>query len=821
MSPEPSEASSSTFLPRRSFAPWEPLAWAIAYLLVGTVVYRLQGSIGPTLWYPPVVIGAAALLTFGWRALPFVFVCDFLVTYSITPTPLTAPALSALGTALECATAFALLSRAGVNQAMARARDVPLALLLAGCVAPAVGATVGLLVASFSDIPLRESNPLQFWLTWWLCDTTSMIVLLPALLLWLAPPDDRRTKLAPGRGIERVALVVAVLLLGAAGFVAPTLGEVRLRLPWLGLGVSLVMWAAARFSRRTTASVVAFLACIAIMVVRGEFLLQALPSGQIVALLHTVQLDVALLSMGGLALNSLIARERRARQELEWASRALSLSASRSSLASRAGRIGTFEIDPEKGTIWSDELYELLGYAPQSFVPSVRPRCYVFDTDTDDMLDRRWSEHIASGERVEMEVAFKAADGRRLWCEIRAEPVEREGRRLFAGTVADVTQRRALEQQFLQSQKMEVVGRLAGGVAHDFNNVLTAILGFTELAGMHVGEGSPARGNLAQIRQAALRAAALTQRLLAFSRMQPQEPRAVEVDALVRRLEPMLQRLIGESVSLRLALGAPRACVLADPTQLEQVLMNLVVNARDAMPLGGRLEIASHVAPRLDGSGEVVRVRVSDTGTGIDAETRERIFEPFFTTKAPGQGTGLGLSTVLGIVRQSGGVITVESTPGAGSVFSVDLPLHGLPGAPAAEEAVEHGPGGDEHVLLVEDDALVRDYVLACLEQAGYRVASAEHGSQALEKLAAGSVPSLLLTDVNMPGMSGIELARRVHAAHPAVPVLFMTGYIRSFEPGGEAAEFAGQAMAKPFTRGELLQRIRAVLDSRRSRKHP
>ncbi|MBK7366396.1 MAG: response regulator [Candidatus Eisenbacteria bacterium] len=816
MSAVPHASSTDVTASPRHTAAWEPVVWGLAYLLTGTVVYRLQGDIGPTLWYPPIAIGVAALLTFGWRALPIVFVCDFVVTFPITPVPVTAPVLSAMGTSLECAVAYALLSRAGVNQAMRRARDVPLALLLAGCLAPAVGASAGLFTALGTGVPLRQSDPLWFWLTWWLCDTTSVIVLLPALLLWLAPSEQRTEKLAPGHGVERVVLVLAVVLLGVAGFAAPSLGELRLRLPWLGIGVSLVMWAAARFSRRTTATTVAFLAGIAIAVVRGEFLAESLPPEQIVAMLHTVQLDVALLSMGGLALNSLISSERRSRSALESAGRELRVSSSRRILAARAARIATFEMDPEHGTTWSDELYELLGYAPQSFVPSVKPRPYVFDPEVDEVLDRRWTEHLASGARMEFEVAFKAADGRRVWCEIRAESMERDGRRLFAGTVADITERRTLEQQFLQSQKMEVVGRLAGGVAHDFNNVLTAILGFTELATMHVSEGSPARANLAQIRAAALRAASLTQRLLAFSRMQPQEPKPVEVDALVRRLEPMLQRLLGELVLMRTALAARGACVVVDPTQLEQVLMNLVVNARDAMPLGGRLEIATFVAPRADGAGEVVRIRVSDTGSGIEAETRDRIFEPFFTTKAPGQGTGLGLSTVLGIVRQAGGVIAVESTPGLGSAFSVDLPLQGMPAAATADDVVVGGPGGHETVLLVEDDALVRDYVLTCLEQSGYRVASAESGAQALEHLATAPLPALLLTDVTMPGISGVELARRVRLSHPAVPVLFMTGYMRSFEPDGEAAEFSGQALAKPFTRGDLLQRVRAALDSGR-----
>ncbi len=646
------------------------LRWFALYLAVGALVYRLQVGIEPSIWYPPIAIGTAALVAFGWRALPFVWLADLIVTFPMTPVPATAPFVSATGTLLECAVAYGLLRRAGVTARMTRAQDVPLALLFAGVAAPLVGATFALATGALGGLPLRQSDPIDFWFNWWLCDATSMIVVLPAVLLWVAPFDE--TSRAPGGRGERVALFAAMISLVALTVFAPALGEVRLRLPWLGLGAAIAMWAATRFGRRTTAFVVTALACLALLVVRAEFLRASLDPAELTAMLHTVQLDVALLSMGGLALNSLISRDRSARRELEAADAELRRGARLHSLAARAGRVGTFEIREDGSARWSDELYELLGYAPGAFQPNVSPRIYVHDSETDEMLIRRWREHLDSGERVEMEVALKAADGRRVWCDIRAELIDLDGRRVFAGTAADITERRALEQRFLQSQKMEVVGRLAGGVAHDFNNVLTAILGFTELASMNVEDRSPARENLAQIRQAALRAASLTQRLLAFSRLQPQQVSAIEVDSLVRRLEPMLQRLIGEDVVLRTLLDARGATVMADATQVEQVLMNLVVNARDALPLGGRIEVTTSRAARADGVGEVVRIRVNDNGTGIDPDMRERIFEPFFTNKA--SGTGLGLAISQHIVTQHGGRIEVESKEGQGSAFRVVLP---------------------------------------------------------------------------------------------------------------------------------------------------
>ncbi|MCC6651470.1 MAG: MASE1 domain-containing protein, partial [Candidatus Eisenbacteria bacterium] len=303
--------------PGRRPTGWEAALWFAGYLAMGAAVYFLQGDIEPVLWYPPIAIGTAALLTFGWRALPLLYLADFLVTWPKTPVPLSAPLISAAGTTLECAVAFALLRRAGVTSAMSRARDVPLAVLLAGCVATVTGATFGTLLALSTGVPLRFDSPLLFWFNWWLCDTTSMVVLLPALLMWLAPSESRDSRPEPGGALERVALVVATALLSLGGLMSPQFGENRERIPWLGLGVSIVMWAATRFSRRVTAATVAVLAAAAFGVVRGEFLLAEFSLSHIMTTLHTVQLDVTLMSMGGLALNSLISRERRVRRELE------------------------------------------------------------------------------------------------------------------------------------------------------------------------------------------------------------------------------------------------------------------------------------------------------------------------------------------------------------------------------------------------------------------------------------------------------------------------------------------------------------------------
>jgi len=423
------------------------------------------------------------------------------------------------------------------------------------------------------------------------------------------------------------------------------------------------------------------------------------------------------------------------------------------------------------------------------------------------------------------ESAILAKNGRRIAVEVSSRPII-DGDRLVGiqGSVRDISERRKLEQQLHQAQKMEAVGRLAGGIAHDFNNLLTAIGGYSELLLSRLGPGDPLRREAEEIRRAGGRAASLTTQLLAFSRRQMLQPKVVDANAILAETQSMLGRLIGEDVELLTRPARDLWHVRADPGQLQQVIVNLAVNARDAMPEGGRLTIetrnakvdsrqASRLLPMP--AGEYVQLSVSDTGVGMDAETRSHVFEPFFTTKDLGGGTGLGLATVYGIVKQSEGFVFVASEPGQGATFDVYLPrveeeLEGLP-AP-----LEPSPlFGFETVLLVEDEDVVRELVRELLEGHGYTVLEARNGEEAV-RLCRGYDRriDLLLTDVVMPKLGGRELAERVAAERPGMRILFMSGYTDVFNDGSGVLPPGGGFIQKPFSTAVLAQHVRELLDA-------
>ncbi len=382
----------------------------------------------------------------------------------------------------------------------------------------------------------------------------------------------------------------------------------------------------------------------------------------------------------------------------------------------------------------------------------------------------------------------------------------------------------ASEGQLRHAQKMDAVGRLAGGVAHDFNNMLSVILGHAEMALTHVQDDGELRESLDTIKQAALRSAGLTQQLLAFSRQQVVSPRLLDLRQLVREFEKMLERVIGDDIRLEIVLGQEPCPLRADPVQLEQVILNLAINARDAMPSGGRLRIETklttlgpeHVFAYPQAKlGRHVELSVSDEGTGMDRDTLRRIFEPFFTTKAEGRGTGLGLSTVYGIVQQSGGSIAVDSEPNRGSTFHVYLPV-----APPGKDSLladDRGPAkrGTETVLVVEDEPEVRRICALTLRTLGYQVLIAEHPEDAV-KLCASREQQIhaLLTDVVMPGTSGLTLVDRLRALRPGLKVLFMSGYtdrqIVDVSKWHRSAAF----IHKPFTPDGLGRQLRQLLDT-------
>jgi nitrogen-specific signal transduction histidine kinase len=391
----------------------------------------------------------------------------------------------------------------------------------------------------------------------------------------------------------------------------------------------------------------------------------------------------------------------------------------------------------------------------------------------------------------------------------------------------DVTDRVRLEEQLRQAQKMEAIGQLAGGVAHDFNNLLTVISGNCDLLLSGARADDPTRANLVDIRAAGERAANLTRQLLAFSRKQILEPKLVDVHEVLGGVEKMLRRLIGEDVTLGTDFAADPSWVKVDPGQLEQVVMNLAVNARDAMPRGGRLTIRTRSlgppdAPDLDEtSGKRRRPRVAisiaDNGVGIPADVKPHLFEPFFTTKPAGKGTGLGLATVYGIVKQSGGDITVESEPGKGATFTFVLPSHPEPRRRGSGASLHAVPRGTETVLVVEDEDAVRRIVKIALESTGYRVIEARNGPDALDlaRAHAGGI-QMLVTDVVMPEMSGREVAARIAEAHPGVRILYMSGYTDDAVMRHGIVESGVAFLQKPFSPLSLARKVREVLDAAR-----
>lgn len=424
-----------------------------------------------------------------------------------------------------------------------------------------------------------------------------------------------------------------------------------------------------------------------------------------------------------------------------------------------------------------------------------------------------------------LEVRLRRIDGRTLWILGNANLVE--GNRgeppVIEGTIIDITERKRLEEQLRQSVKMEAVGRLAGGVAHDFNNLLTAMLGYSDLLLEKLPPKSRLLRHVTEIKKAGDRAAALTRQLLAFSRQQVLAPQVLDLNAVVADMDKMLRRLIGEDIELGAIPEQGLGRVKADLSQIEQVILNLVVNARDAMPQGGKLTIATANVD-LDARGpEQVNVQpgpyvllvVSDTGCGMDAETKTHIFEPFFTTKGKDKGTGLGLATVYGVVQQSGGHIELLSEPGQGTTFKVYLPrVQDAVTEPKLRELTPVPRHGSETILLVEDEEAVRALARSVLRSKGYKVLEAQRGNEALtiSERHDGPIP-LMITDVIMPQMSGPELAQRLASARPEMKVLYMSGYAGSVVGRPEVLDTEAALLQKPFTSEGLLRKVREILD--------
>jgi len=494
--------------------------------------------------------------------------------------------------------------------------------------------------------------------------------------------------------------------------------------------------------------------------------------------------------------------------------------------AQEVAHVGSWvaELDGSDRLGWSAESHRIFGVPIGQFEGTSEAFFAFVHADDRQAVRAARAAAIAEGTLYEIMHRIVRSDGSVRWVHECAHPVrDAQGRTLrMIGTVQDITERRQLEEQLLQSQKMEAIGRLAGGIAHDLNNALTAIAGYAELALGGVGEGHPARADVEEIRRAAERAGSVTRQLLSFSRKQLLEPRVFDLNDTITAIARLLSRLLGSDVHVQTLLADAALPVLGDPGQVEQAIINLAVNARDAMPSGGQLlltttrELVDAESARTHvpmPAGEYIVLRVTDTGQGMSRQTQTRIFEPFFTTKDVGKGTGLGLSMVYGMLKQIGGFIFVDSEVERGTTFQLYFPPGSPKPAPGVSPAREEQAPSQETLLIVEDEPAVRNLVASALRNDGYQLLLASSAEEALASVEAhnGRI-DLLLTDANMPGQSGVALANLMVERRPGLRVIIMSGYTEETLTMPGADRVVG-LLQKPFTPRELRRRIRDVLD--------
>ena len=774
-----------------------------AYFVIAKLGLRfatIGASISPV--WPPTGFAIAALLLLGWRYWPAILAAAFLAN-ATTHIPLLAAAAIGCGNAGEALIgAYLMRGRARLDEPGA-VRDLDFFAAPGAALASAVTGVAAL--AATGALPAGGFLP-AFGL-WWAGDVVGALTVVPLILSWATPSPTfagRRTLL------ELVSLAVgsvllSLLLLGRLfphSFLPPS------SYPYLLF--PLVIAAAVRAGPRGAALATLVVALVAVGGAAqggGPFALRTLPSTAAVLLVY-----IGVLAVTGLVLGAESGHRRHAESALNDAHENL-----RAIIQSAPLAIYTLG---SEGTVltWNAAAERLYGWRADEVLGRKLPTT----PDGEQLVLRQ--NALAGHSITGMEVTRRRKDGSQITINLSLAPLSGPDGSVSGvlAIAADLTALRQLEMQYRQSQKVEAVGQLAGGIAHDFNNILTAILSTTQLLLKELPAASVARRDVEEIADSARRATGLTRQLLAFSRRQVLELNALSVNSLVLDQERMLRRLIPESVELRTTLAPDLGTVRADAGQLEQVLMNLVVNARDAMPLGGVITVATanvdidrhhahdHVPVQ---PGRYIEIAVRDTGVGMDANTLSHLFEPFFTTKEPGKGTGLGLATVYGIVKQSGGYVWADSTPSQGATFIVYLPRVEEGTAEPELEFAAPSLDGKETVLLVEDQGEVLRVMRRGLEALGYTVLAAKGGPEALALAARHEGPiHLLVTDVVMPGMNGRDLALGLAATRPDTKVLYVSGYSDQSIVHQGLLSPGVAFLQKPFAPDALARKIRDTL---------
>ena len=787
--------------------------WYAAGILLLAVTYVAAGRLGFTASaihpvvssaWPPSGIALAALLIFGLRMWPGVAIGAFVVNLTGGIAPLAAAGI-AVGNSLEAIIALWLLkSVARFDVSLLRRRDV-FALVLAALAATPVAATIGVTI-----LTLSTGDGLPFgtaWLAWASGDAIGILLFTPLILTWSA----RSTQQLDTRDtVEAAVLAVFLIAFSVVLFRAP--------ISFVYTVFPVITWAALRFGPRGAATATFVVSAIAIVsTVQG---VGPFTTSTVVNNLFRIQTFIGVLALTALILAAVIS-ERRA------AEAALKRSRKQHRDIIHYASVGVYQTDPDGEILLANPaLAGILGYAtPEELVGRNLADMY-WDPAQRAALIAHYKP--LGGDEFALEVQWKRRDGSPIWIDLHARAVsETDGSTAYyEGFVYDLTERKHVEAQFHQAQKMEAVGRLAGGVAHDFNNLLTVISSCTDFVLGDRSLSSGHRDDLMEVRKAADKATALTRQLVAFGRTQVLRPSNINLNDRLADLLPMLKRLFEATIEIKVDAAEDLWAIRADPGQVEQVLLNLALNARDAMPDGGTLTFVSENAVVAAGQigldqdyamkpGHYALLRVRDTGLGMTEDTQRKIFEPFFTTKESGKGTGLGLASAYGIVEQSGGYIKVLTAPGSGAEFQIYLPRAGA----AADRVVLPQSRSDSRtsgtILVVDDEAGVRQILQRMLTADGYNVVSAGDGAEALEVFAAGKHDfDLLITDIVMPGMDGRELARRCSVLRNGLRVIFLSGYTRDSLLSQQTFADGTEFIQKPFSRDAILERIDQVLSA-------